>query len=140
MKCYLCENLAEYSCNCAIPIILICHDHLKIHKQDKRKKHTLDFLEDVIQINIFNEIRNKLRKINEEIILNSENQIKQIIEETKQILHLINRVAQNLHDKYLEKSLKEKFLEESRDLIANDIDEKMFRNYILIENDELIEN
>ena len=140
MNCYLCGHLAEYSCRCSVPIVLICHDHLKAHREDKSKKHALDFLEDKSQINLFNDIKEKLRKSRQGIILNSINQIKQIEDDTKQSLCLVTKLMQDLHKKYGEKALNKNFLEEMMSCFVHEIDRKRFNNYILLENYKLIIN
>ena len=57
--------------------------------------------------------------------------------EAKQSVNVINRVLQNLYSKYLEKRLNHNFLEETMMLFANEIGQKIFKNYIFIENNQI---
>ena len=50
MNCYLCNQSAQYLCNSSIPNILICH---KTYIEDKSNKHTLEFLENTNEINLW---------------------------------------------------------------------------------------
>ena len=140
MNCFLCNKSAEYSCSCAVPIVFICHDHLKIHKADKTIKHPLKALEDERETILYKGIRDKLQKINDEIILNSLNQAKEIREKNKQSLCLINGIAQSLYKRYLENKLNEGFLEEMFTNCKNENDKQIFKSYTLIEDDSLIKN
>ena len=139
MNCYLCNEPAEYSCNCAVPIVFICHEHLKIHKADRTRKHSLKVLEDEKEIILYKEIKNKLQKINDEILFNSINQIEKIKEETKQSRCLINRIVLSLYKRYLEGRLNESFLEEMFAACKNENDKQVFKSYRLIEDDSLIQ-
>ena len=139
MNCYLCNEPAEYSCNCVVPNVFICHEHLKTHKADKTRKHTLKVLEDEKEIILYKEIKNKLQKINDEILFNSINQIEKIKEETKQSRCLINRIVVSLYKRYLEGRLNESFLEEMFAACKNENDKQVFKSYRLIEDDSLIQ-
>ena len=49
MTCYICNNFADYSCLCSFPNELICCKHLKIHKADNSKNHTINILNDTYE-------------------------------------------------------------------------------------------
>ena len=55
MNCYLCSQSAEYSCSCSVPVIFICHEHLKTHKEVKNNRHIFNVFEDEINITLFKE-------------------------------------------------------------------------------------
>ena len=128
MSCYLCNQLAEFSCRCAFPNMLICNNHLNTHKADKHKRHTLDIIEDTTDAILFKDIKDKIIKITYEIVLISKNQIKQIKKETKHLLCLFNKVMQRLNEKYLEKELNTHFLNECVGIFADENDRQRFRN------------
>ena len=130
MNCYLCEHPAEFSCRCLIPSVLICSEHLKFHKVDKSKKHTFDTIEDTIEANLYKEINEKLKNIIEKVLLDSDNQIKQILEETKQLLSVFNRAIQRLNRQYLEKGLNDNFFVEAEWFFVDEIDRQRFLKYI----------
>ena len=137
MNCYLCIQPAKYSCNCLTPIIMVCHEHLNIHEADTTKEHFINVLEDNETI-IFIEIKDKLQKINDEIIMNSINEIKKIKKETKQLLCLNKRIMQNLYNKYLEKNLNKHFLGEIEASFISESDQNWIRSYHIVENELLI--
>ena len=62
MKCYLCNNLAEYSCNCSNPNIFICENHLEQHIGDKSIKHVFENFE-ATEINLLINLKRKLRDV-----------------------------------------------------------------------------
>ena len=138
MNCYLCSNTASYSCTCELPNLLICSDHLIIHKADKNNNHTLNTIEDLSKINLFKEIENKLIEIRKKIILNSKNQIQKIEDETKQSLAFFNRIKHKLDEKYLKKSLNNNFLEEAIKTCRNKIDLQIILKFqYYLKNDQL---
>ena len=138
MNCYFGNHPAEYSCNCSVPNILICSSHLKIHGESNNSSHTFSFIVTPNNMNLFKEIMDKLRAVSEKIILNSNAQIRQIINETKHTLCLFNRIAQKLQEEYLSKRLNEYFLENTVASLENEMDRKIVQYYQLVnhENNE----
>ena len=68
MKCYNCERLPEYICNCMNPHQLICSEDLKIHTRDKTKNHSLKFLENVEEKHMLLVARENLINISTQIL------------------------------------------------------------------------
>ena len=130
MRCYLCNNIAEYSCNCANPSVFICEDHLKYHIEDKSVKHTFGNFE-INEIKLLIELKQKLLNLKEEIALKSNNIIKAINERASQSLILINEFSNILYENYIEKNSNQEFLKEILIVINGKIDDARLRKHIL---------
>ena len=131
MKCYACPNPVEYSCKCLTPNIFICSSHLKLHMSDKTKKHTLETFENLEEMILFNEIREKITKAFNQIILESANKMKKIKEDALDSIRIINGLANALYQEHLGKTLNERFLEEIINCCNNENDQRKMRIYIL---------
>ena len=121
MNCNYCEKTAEFLCKCSIPNIYLCFTDLDAHTEEIGKNH---IIEDLKEIKLLIELRDKLRKINEEIIIISSDKIKDIEEKTMKVLSLNNEVIENLYEKYSEGILSKLFYNK---LMINDFYEASVR-------------
>ena len=131
MKCYTCHKIAEYSCKCSIPNILMCKSHLKNHQFDTTKYHILEGLEPFKDTRLFIEIKDKLMKIYEEIIIDSNKKITEIKEKTFKTVDFINNLLKNLYESYFDGKLTIKFVKKIINNCPNEFESITFKKYIL---------
>ena len=90
----------------------MCHNHLNIHKEDRKRKHNLEVLDDQRIKQLFTELRKELKEAYKEIILKSYMKIREIQKEAEHSVWLINNLIKSLNQKYVENKLNENFLNE----------------------------
>ena len=112
MKCYQCESLSDFACNCSTPGILVCGNHLKAHQSDKSKKHNPIPLEAVEETSFFLQIRENLKKIINHEARESRTAILKITTESQEKISAISSILSNLDATFKAKDINSNTIQE----------------------------